>query len=84
MKTAQSITEESRILAAVRTRGNPYPMGSDLFEAFENGRRPAFDLNPTPAKEPFMLLHCVEARQCKHINCICDGDPTTLEIAGGR
>jgi hypothetical protein len=70
-------TLEGKILASIRTRGNPYPMGSEAFEAFENGRRPAFDLNPKP--EPFILLQCLEARQCKHIVCICDGDPTLID-----
>jgi len=32
-------------------------------------------------KEPFMLLQCLEARQCKHVTCICDGDPTLVDAS---
>jgi len=33
---------ELRRLSVIRTQGNPYPLGSDLFEAFELCRKPAF------------------------------------------
>lgn len=39
---AFSTTAELKRLSTIRTQGNPYPLGSDLFEAFERCRRPAF------------------------------------------
>jgi len=39
---AFSNAAELKKLSTIRTQGNPYPIGSDLFEAFELCRRPAF------------------------------------------
>lgn len=33
-------------------------------------------LDAATSKGPFILLECLEARQCKRMVCICDGDPT--------
>lgn len=33
---------ELKRLATIRTQGNPYPLGSECFEAFELCRKPAF------------------------------------------
>jgi hypothetical protein len=40
--TTFSTKAELKRLSTIRTQGNPYPPGSDSFEAFELCRRPAF------------------------------------------
>lgn len=38
----RQLRAEVERLAAIRTAGNPYPHGSELFVAFEQARSPAF------------------------------------------